>query len=298
MRDFRDAKSMAQTLRSTLTPKGVSLTHTESLEIMARVLGARDWNVLSALIESAQHAPRADSRPSTEYWAGPLIPSRDFVLFPKMTAPVFIGRETSKQAVIEAGRGGFEVFIVAQRNPADDNPPREAIYDIGVIADVLDTIEVPPDATRNISTYKLMVRGRQRARLIDVSEEDGRLNACVEPIREPDGASDAAEQVRSAIEAFRAFSRSVSDATAKDLSMPNWFALMRLDLAEVARLIARVEKITQPGALADTIALYSPGTVREKQEVLEMLDPVARLAKAVALVPAHPATTSSKSNDV
>src|SRR5471030_1004553 len=53
MRDFRDAKSMAQTLRELLKAKSVSLTHSESLELMAKILGVQDWNVLSATIEAA-----------------------------------------------------------------------------------------------------------------------------------------------------------------------------------------------------------------------------------------------------
>ena len=39
MRDFRDAKAMAQTLREALKAKSVSLTHSESLELVAKVLG-------------------------------------------------------------------------------------------------------------------------------------------------------------------------------------------------------------------------------------------------------------------
>ena len=50
MRDFRDAKAMAQTLREALKTKSVSLTHSESLELVATILGFRDWNVLSATI--------------------------------------------------------------------------------------------------------------------------------------------------------------------------------------------------------------------------------------------------------
>jgi hypothetical protein len=52
MRDFRDAKAMAQTLREALTARSVSLTHSESLELIAKVLGFRDWNVLAARIQS------------------------------------------------------------------------------------------------------------------------------------------------------------------------------------------------------------------------------------------------------
>ena len=52
MRDFRDAKAMAQTLREALKMKSISLTHSESLELVATILGYHDWNVLSATIQS------------------------------------------------------------------------------------------------------------------------------------------------------------------------------------------------------------------------------------------------------
>jgi hypothetical protein len=52
MRDFRDAKAMAQTLREALSAKSVSLTHSEALELIAKILGCRDWNALAARIQS------------------------------------------------------------------------------------------------------------------------------------------------------------------------------------------------------------------------------------------------------
>jgi hypothetical protein len=48
MLDFRDAKAMAQRLREALNVKSVSLTHSESLEFVAKILGFRDWHVLAA----------------------------------------------------------------------------------------------------------------------------------------------------------------------------------------------------------------------------------------------------------
>jgi hypothetical protein len=64
MRDFRDAKAMAQTLREALNAKSVSLTHSESLELVAKILGFHDWNVLAARIHSEGHviAPGASTR--------------------------------------------------------------------------------------------------------------------------------------------------------------------------------------------------------------------------------------------
>lgn len=55
MRDFRDAKAMAQTLRDALKAKSISLTVGESLELVAKMLGLPDWNVLAARIRSAGH---------------------------------------------------------------------------------------------------------------------------------------------------------------------------------------------------------------------------------------------------
>jgi hypothetical protein len=52
MLDFRDAKAMAQTLREALNTKSVLITHTESLELVAKILGFQDWNVLPARIQS------------------------------------------------------------------------------------------------------------------------------------------------------------------------------------------------------------------------------------------------------
>ncbi|MHC2439152.1 glyoxalase superfamily protein [Bradyrhizobium sp. USDA 4451] len=53
MRDFRDAKAMAQTLREALAAKSIPLTHSDSLELIARLFGQRDWNTLAARIQAA-----------------------------------------------------------------------------------------------------------------------------------------------------------------------------------------------------------------------------------------------------
>jgi hypothetical protein len=59
MRDYRDAKAMAQSLREALAEKAVTVTHSECLELVAKSLGVETWNVLSAKIESARQAPHA-----------------------------------------------------------------------------------------------------------------------------------------------------------------------------------------------------------------------------------------------
>jgi hypothetical protein len=58
MRDFRDAKAMALTLRAVLGAKGIKITISQSLELIAKAFGVADWNALSAAIRAAPAAPR------------------------------------------------------------------------------------------------------------------------------------------------------------------------------------------------------------------------------------------------
>lgn len=58
MRDFRDAKAMAKAMREELAAKGLDITHSEALEIVARQLGLANWNILSARIEGEKAEDR------------------------------------------------------------------------------------------------------------------------------------------------------------------------------------------------------------------------------------------------
>ena len=97
MRDFRDAKAMAQTLREVLKSRSVDLSHSESLELTAQMLGLRNWNVLAARIE-AEGAPPPPAAAQPEPGL-PVVPMRDLVLFPETTVPLYIGRPGSRRAI-------------------------------------------------------------------------------------------------------------------------------------------------------------------------------------------------------
>jgi hypothetical protein len=65
MRDFRDAKAMAHTLRESLAGKAVAISHSESLELVSRMLGVADWNTLSAMLPD-RRGPPAPSGPGPQ----------------------------------------------------------------------------------------------------------------------------------------------------------------------------------------------------------------------------------------
>src|SRR6266446_4162316 len=77
MRDFRDAKAMAHTLRAALATKGLDITVSQSLELIAEAFGVADWNTLSAAIRAEAAAPRNNPAPTppptTERVPGPRL---------------------------------------------------------------------------------------------------------------------------------------------------------------------------------------------------------------------------------
>ncbi len=62
MRDFRDAKAMARTLRAALAAKGANISNSEALELVAKMLGERDWNTLAAAIDASRRREAAWTR--------------------------------------------------------------------------------------------------------------------------------------------------------------------------------------------------------------------------------------------
>ncbi len=166
MRDFRDAKAMAHTLRDALKAKSVSLTHSESLELIARTLGLPDWNFLAARIQASQPmlVPSAKGTvpvPSVSTATiVPILPIRDLVLFPQMVTPLFVGREKTRLAVEEAMTADGRVLVVTQRRATDDNPALDALYPVGVTAAIVNC------ATQVDGTLKLFVSGLERAAIV------------------------------------------------------------------------------------------------------------------------------------
>src|SRR5690606_9980826 len=97
----------------------------------------------------------------------PLLPLRDVVVYPNMVIPLFVGRDKSIEALEAAMVADKQVLLLAQRNPADDDPSREGLYDLGTVATILQLLKLPD------GTIKVLVEGEQRARVERIEELDG-----------------------------------------------------------------------------------------------------------------------------
>src|SRR5690606_17222682 len=110
----------------------------------------------------------------------PLLPLRDVVVYPHMVIPLFVGREKSIEALEAAMTGDKQILLLAQRNPADDDPGEEALYSVGTIATVLQLLKLPD------GTVKVLVEGEQRGSVERFMEVDGHCRAEVALIEETD----------------------------------------------------------------------------------------------------------------
>jgi ATP-dependent Lon protease len=189
----------------------------------------------------------------------PVLPLRDIVVFPQMIVPLFVGRDKSVAALESAMAADKQIFLVSQLDPAEDDPDREALYDMGVVATVLQLLKLPD------GTVRVLVEGQQRANLVSMATEDQHLVAEIDPIaiEEPEGAEVAA-LMRSVVEQFENYSK-----------------LNRKLPAETAVQLGQIEDASK---LADSVAANINIKVSDKQALLAELNPVRRLEMVFAFM--------------
>ncbi|OYW46097.1 MAG: endopeptidase La [Sphingomonadales bacterium 32-68-7] len=182
----------------------------------------------------------------------PLLPLRDIVVFPGHVVPLFVGREKSVAALEVAMEGDKDIFLLAQLDPACDDPVAEDLYDVGVVAQVLQMLKLPD------GTVRVLVEGQARARLTALTDEGGHVVAATELIveSEPEGAEVAA-LMRSAVEQFTEYAK-------HNKKLPD----------DIEDELAGIE---DAGRLADTIAAALAAKVSTKQSILTEADAVKRL---------------------
>ncbi|MDB5492999.1 MAG: lon, partial [Phenylobacterium sp.] len=128
----------------------------------------------------------------------PILPLRDIVVFPHQPVPLFVGREKSVRALEEAMRNdGKQILLATQKDKDDDDPAPGAIYDVGVVATVLQLLKLPD------GTVKVLVEGRERARIAEFTAQSEFYEATVLPVAEEGAGTPEAEALsRAVVEQF------------------------------------------------------------------------------------------------
>ncbi|MFL6751587.1 MAG: endopeptidase La [Sphingomicrobium sp.] len=189
----------------------------------------------------------------------PILPLRDIVVFPQRIVPLFVGREKSVAALEAAMSADKELFLVAQLDPSEDDPDRDALYDLGVVASAMQLLKLPD------GTVRVLVEGVKRARLVGLVAQEGYTAAEIEEIEEEtaDGPEIQA-LMRSAIDQFE-----------------NYAKLNKRLPPETGIQLGEIEDAS---VLADAVASNLSIKVADKQALLGELNPSRRLEMVFAFM--------------
>ena len=194
----------------------------------------------------------------------PLLPLRDIVVFPGMVVPLFVGRDKSVAALESAmagkdGAGEKDIFLLAQLDPGCDDPDRDDLYDVGVIATVLQLLKLPD------GTVRVLVEAKQRARMIGLGLDQGQSGEMmVARVERLDSVTVSGTEVS-------AMMRSVVDTFAE-------YAKLNKKLPQDAG--ENLGEIVDAALLADNVAAHIQAKVADKQAILTENDPLKRLEMA------------------
>ncbi len=184
----------------------------------------------------------------------PMMPIRDMVIFPHMMTPFVVGRESSVRALEEALSGDRKIFLATQHDASIDEPSADDIYETGTIGNIVQSVRMPD------GNIKVLVEGVERARSIEVSDDDGFFVATVRTGKTQLEMTPQVEQmmhrVHSLFEQYVKLQQSLNNETMA--------ANVRMD---------------EPAKLADTIAANLQLGIDEKQQLLDVFDPETRLAR-------------------
>ncbi|MBS0332751.1 MAG: LON peptidase substrate-binding domain-containing protein, partial [Proteobacteria bacterium] len=190
----------------------------------------------------------------------PILPLRDIVVFPHQPVPLFVGREKSVRALEEAMKNeGKQILLATQKDKDDDDPSPDGIYDVGVVATVLQLLKLPD------GTVKVLVEGRARAGVTRFTSQSEFYEAEIAYTSEDGSGSAEAEALsRAVVEQFENY--------------------VKLNKKVPPEALAAIPQIDNPGELADRIASHLSVKITEKQQLLEIFNVVKRLEKVYALM--------------
>ena len=189
----------------------------------------------------------------------PLLPLRDIVVFPGMVVPLFVGRDKSVAALEAAMEGSKDIFLLAQLDPGCDDPERDDLFDVGVIAQVVQLLKLPD------GTVRVLVQGTSRAALDRLELRGDHVEAVIE-VKDTVTASgsEVVAMMRQVVEQF------------------GDYAKLNKKLGEEAA--EQLGDIDDAGELADTIAAAINAKVSDKQALLVERDPLKRLEMVMSFM--------------
>lgn len=189
----------------------------------------------------------------------PVLPLRDIVVFPHMIVPLFVGREKSVKALEHVMQEDKQILLVTQKSPAQDDPGKDDLYDVGTVGTILQLLKLPD------GTVKVLVEGSQRVKVEKYDDKEDYLQALTADVKDETIVNDELE----------ALTRTVAS---------QFEQYVKLNKKIPPEVIVSINQIEEPSKLADTIAAHLALKIDEKQELLAFINTADRLEKIYAFM--------------
>ncbi|SMN14230.1 ATP-dependent protease La Type I [uncultured Candidatus Thioglobus sp.] len=189
----------------------------------------------------------------------PLLPLRDVVVFPHTVMPLFVGRESSVNAITQAMGKNKHIFLVAQKNEKTQDPKNEDLHTVGTLATILQMLKLPD------GTIKVLVEGVKRAKIEEFVEADGYTEVEV---------SEFVLDVGKNIE-VEAMMR---------LALENFETYIRLNKKIPEEVLNMLKEVSNVERFSDIIIANLSLKTAEKQELLSGKDAQTRLDKILSVI--------------
>src|SRR5262250_3276212 len=184
----------------------------------------------------------------------PVLPLRDIVVFTHMIVKLLVGREKSVRTLEDVMKDDKQILLVTQKNAAQDDPLTSDIFTVGTVGTVLQLLKLPD------GTFKVLVEGGQRARIVRFTDNNLFFQAAAETIAENAGEQQETEALaRTVVAQFEQY--------------------IKLNKKIPPEVLVSINQIEEPGKLADTVAAHLSLKIPEKQELLETAAVSERLEK-------------------
>ena len=191
----------------------------------------------------------------------PLMAVRDVVVFNYMIIPLFVGRPSSVEAVNDALAGQKLLMLVTQKDPTQDDPRSDDLYQVGMVAMIMRTLKLPD------GRLKVLVQALSKARIRKVQQERPFYKVELDLIEEPEAGEISVET--------EALMRTVREQMEKIMSLRGHLS---------ADLMMIINNIEEPGRLADLVGSNLRLKAVESQKILETIDPIDRLQLVAELL--------------
>src|SRR5574342_608181 len=190
----------------------------------------------------------------------PLLPIRDLVIYPYMMLPLFVGRDVSIRAVEESLSRARLIFLVSQKNSAEENPNPTDIHRVGTIASIMRMLKLAD------GRVKILVQGLAKGEIESYPKEQPFFEAKIRKVIEP-----VLQEVSIEVEALM---RNVKEKIEQILNLKNL----------PPEIVMVTDNISDAGVLADLVASNLRLKIEESQAILEIFDPIERLKKVNELL--------------